>query len=89
MPFGDQAIFVRRSVFIERGGFEEIPLMEDVEFSKRMRRIAPPILLEGPVVISARRWETHGVVRQTLRNWSIQLSYALGTNPESLKHRYR
>lgn len=89
MPFGDQAMFVRRTVFRDQGGFAEIPLMEDVELSKRLRKVANPILLEGPLTISARRWETHGVVRQTLRNLSIQLSYACGQSPEELKQRYR
>jgi rSAM/selenodomain-associated transferase 2 len=88
MPFGDQAIFVRRTVFSEQGGFAKIPLMEDIEFSKRLRKVTDPILLDGPLSISARRWEKHGVVRQTFRNWSIQLSYICGQSPEDLKRRY-
>lgn len=89
MPFGDQGIFVRRTVFDDQGGFAEFPLMEDVELSIRLRRIARPILLDGPLTVSARRWEKHGVVRQTVRNWSIQLAYACGRSPEALKRRYR
>lgn len=89
MPFGDQAMFVRRDVFKEQGGFAEIPLMEDVELSQRLGRIARPLLLTGPVTISSRRWQQRGVVRQTLQNWSIQVSFALGTSPEKLKRRYR
>ncbi len=89
MPFGDQAMFVRRSVFDDQGGFAEVPLMEDVELSKRLRKVARPILLEGPLTVSARRWETNGVVRQTFRNWSIQLAYAGGSSPEDLHRRYR
>ena len=89
MPFGDQAIFVRRDVFKEQGGFEEIPLMEDVELSRRLRRVARPLLLEGKVTISPRRWHQRGVIRQTIQNWSIQLSYALGAPAERLSQRYR
>jgi hypothetical protein len=89
MPLGDQAIFIRRSSFNEQGGFAEIPLMEDVELGKRLRKLARPLLLEGPLIISPRRWEKHGVLRQTLRNWSIQFAYALGASPESLRRRYR
>jgi hypothetical protein len=89
MPFGDQAIFVRGPLFKEQGGFAEIPLMEDVELSRRLRRTARPLLLDGPVRVSARRWQKHGPVRQTLQNWSIQLSYRLGTAPEALRRRYR
>lgn len=89
MPFGDQAIFVRRDIYKEQGGFAEVPLMEDVDFSKRMRQIARPHLLAGPVLISPRRWQQTGVYRQTLRNWSIQIAYAMGASPENLKKRYR
>lgn len=89
IPFGDQAIFVRRSFFNEQGGFAEIPLMEDIDLGKRLRKLARPLLLEGPLTVSPRRWEQHGVLRQTLRNWSLQLSYALGASPESLRRRYR
>ena len=89
MPFGDQAIFVRSCDFKRMGGFAEVPLMEDVDLSQRLRKIARPILLDGPVTISPRRWEEHGIVRQTLRNWSIQWSYLLGASPEDLRHRYR
>lgn len=87
--FGDQGLFVRTDVFRREGGFDEIPLMEDVELSSRLRRIAKPRLLDGPITISPRRWEQSGVVRQTLRNWSIQIAYATGTPPRKLATRYR
>jgi rSAM/selenodomain-associated transferase 2 len=89
VPFGDQAVFVRRSVYKQQGGFDEIPLMEDVQFAKVMRRIAPAKLLPGPVAISARRWEKTGVVRQTLRNWKIQVAYSCGVSPDRLRQWYR
>lgn len=89
MAFGDQAIFVRSNVFRQQGGFPEIPLMEDVDLSKRLRRIQHPVLLPGPVKISPRRWEKNGIARQTLTNWSIQIAYATGTSPEKLARRYR
>lgn len=87
-PFGDQAIFVRRSVFEQQGGFPDSPLMEDVVFSQQMRRIAWPVLLPGPVTISSRRWEQNGVFRQTLRNWKIQIAHKLGVSPERLAKWY-
>jgi rSAM/selenodomain-associated transferase 2 len=89
VPFGDQAVFVRRDSFYQAGGFEEISLMEDVAFAKRMRRVARPLLLPGPVTVSARRWDRRGPVRQTLRNWWIQAAYALGVSPERLREWYR
>ncbi|QDT09493.1 TIGR04283 family arsenosugar biosynthesis glycosyltransferase [Planctomycetes bacterium K23_9] len=89
LPFGDQAIFVRRSTYKQQGGFDEIPLMEDVQFSKLMRRIAKPTFLPGPITISARRWQKTGVVRQTLRNWKIQLAHRCGVSPQRLRKWYR
>lgn len=89
MAFGDQAIFVRRDVFKRHGGFAEISLMEDVEWSQRMRKVAWPRLLDGPVMVDPRRWEKNGAIKQTLRNWSIQLRYKFGESPESLRRRYR
>ncbi|MGI9472443.1 MAG: TIGR04283 family arsenosugar biosynthesis glycosyltransferase [Rubripirellula sp.] len=89
MAFGDQAIYVRSDQFKQMGGFAEIPLMEDVDLSKRLRKIGRPRLLDGPVTINARRWEDNGILRQTLRNWSIQLAYFSGASPERLKRRYR
>ena len=89
MPFGDQAIFVLKDEFRRRGGFEEIPLMEDVAFSKKMRRIAKPCLLQGPVQVSCRRWEKKGVVIQTLQNWFLQAAYKLGVRPDTIRDWYR
>ncbi len=88
-PFGDQAVFVRRDVFEQQGGFAAIPLMEDVELAQRLRRIAGPLLLDGPVTISARRWQENGVLRQTVRNWTIQAAYRLGIPAERLARYYR
>ncbi|MAI31198.1 MAG: hypothetical protein CBE00_02215 [Planctomycetaceae bacterium TMED240] len=88
VPFGDQGIFVRRSLFEALGGFAEMPLMEDVELSHRLRKIEAPVLLRGPLKISARRWEKKGVVRQTVTNWMIQLSYSRGVPVEQLAQKY-
>jgi len=88
VPFGDQGIFVRRSLFEDLGGFAEVPLMEDVEISHRLRKIKTPVLLRGPISVSARRWEKKGVLRQTMTNWSIQLSYFRGVSEEQLARKY-
>ncbi len=88
MAFGDQAIFVDRKVLMTHGGVAEIPLMEDVDLSRRLRKLARPVLLDGPVQISSRRWEQTGVFRQTIRNWTLQLRYAGGASAESLVDRY-
>ncbi len=89
MPFGDQAFFVSRELYDQVGGFRALPLMEDVDLARRLRRICWPIILPGPVSVDARRWQKHGVVRQTLRNWSIQIAHAIGVSEQRLHRWYR
>jgi rSAM/selenodomain-associated transferase 2 len=86
---GDQAIFLRRDTFELLGGYAEIPLMEDVELSTRLRRLARPICIRQPVITSSRRWEHHGILRTILLMWQMRLAYFLGTSPETLAQRYR
>ena len=82
---GDQAIFVRREAF---PGFPEIPLMEDIAFSRRMKRRGRPACLRACVTTSARRWEARGVVRTILLMWRLRLLYALGMTPQRLAREY-
>ena len=82
---GDQAIFVRRGMF---GGFPEIALMEDVAFSKAMKRGAPPACLRAKVVTSGRRWDQQGALRTMLLMWRLRLAYFLGAAPDDLARRY-
>jgi len=86
---GDQAIFVRRSVFERLGGFPEQPLMEDVEFSRRLKREGRIACLRERVVTSSRRWERHGIARTVWLMWSLRLGYWLGADPERLRRWYR
>ncbi len=88
LPYGDQALFLRRAVFAEIGGFPEVALMEDWLLMRRLRRIAWPVLLPGPLHLSARRWQRHGVVRQTLRNWSLLAAASVGVSPNRLARYY-
>ncbi len=89
LPYGDQAVFVRREVFFEHGGFPAEPLLEDLLLMRRLRRFAWPALVDGPVIVSPRRWQQHGVIRQTLRNWSILARHACGARPAELARHYR
>jgi rSAM/selenodomain-associated transferase 2 len=82
---GDQAIFVRREAF---DGFPEIALMEDVAFSRSMKRRGPPACLRGRVSTSGRRWESRGVLRTVLLMWRLRLLYSLGAPPERLARLY-
>jgi len=82
---GDQAIFVRRDAF---PGFPPIALMEDVAFSRAMKRVSPPACLAERVVTSARRWERHGVARTVLLMWRLRYDYWRGADPDELARRY-
>jgi rSAM/selenodomain-associated transferase 2 len=86
---GDQAIFVKRDVFRAVGGYPEIPLMEDIALSKRLKRTSRPLCIRAHVVTSGRRWETHGVWRTILLMWRLRLAYFLGADPARLARRYR
>jgi rSAM/selenodomain-associated transferase 2 len=82
---GDQALFVRREAFT---GFAQIALMEDIAFSREMKRRGPPACLRARVTTSGRRWEAHGVLRTILLMWRLRLLYFLGARPERLARRY-
>jgi rSAM/selenodomain-associated transferase 2 len=83
---GDQAIFVRASIFRALGGYADVPLMEDLELCARLRRAGAVRLLAPPVLVSARRHRTHGPLRVVAWGWALQTLYTLGT-PEHVLHR--
>jgi len=85
---GDQAIFVRRDLFEQIGGFKELPLMEDIVLSADLKRIAAPACLRECVVTSGRRWEQHGVVRTILLMWRLRVQFFFGADPNKLAERY-
>jgi rSAM/selenodomain-associated transferase 2 len=86
--FGDQSVFVRRAHFEKLGGFADIPLMEDVEFSKRLRRSGRTRLLDPPMQASARRFTRRGPWRTTLTNGVLLTLYHLGVSPTRLHRIY-
>ena len=86
---GDQAIFVRRQVFEQMGGFPDIPLMEDIEFSRRLKRQGPTATLTDCVTTSFRRWEKNGPLRTILLMWTLRFLYWLGVSPARLNQWYR
>jgi rSAM/selenodomain-associated transferase 2 len=86
---GDQAMFVRREVFHRLGGFTDQPLMEDIELSKRLRRLSPPICLHARAATSGRRWETRGVWRTIFLMWRLRWRYWRGEPAHVLAQAYR
>ena len=87
--YGDGGIFVRRTYFDRIGGFPDIPIMEEVGFSRKLRRHGKVILIEPRIHISARRWQRNGILRTTLTNWFITLLYLLRVSPNQLAKLYR
>ncbi|MGH8354186.1 MAG: TIGR04283 family arsenosugar biosynthesis glycosyltransferase [Pseudomonas sp.] len=85
---GDQGIFVCRALFEEQGGYADLPLMEDLELSRRLKRLARPRCLWPPLVTSSRRWERDGVWRTVLLMWRLRLAYYFGASPEKLARQY-
>ena len=81
---GDQAIFVSRRLFEQLGGFSDIPLMEDIELSRRLKNVSRPHCLHTPLRTSSRRWEEKGIIRTVLLMWSLRLAYFFGISPQRL-----
>lgn len=86
---GDQMLFITKALFECTGGYRVIPLMEDVEYSKRLRRLARPLVVPQVVETSSRRWEQNGVAITVLRMWLLRLAYFLGVPPARLKAYYQ
>lgn len=89
LPYGDQALFARRDVFVALGGYRELPVMEDVDLVRRLRRAGRLHHSSLPAMTSARRWETDGWVRRSSENLLLVLLFFLGVSPEWLAQRYR
>jgi len=90
IPFGDQAIFVRKTYFNEIGGYAEIPLMEDIELMAHIKKRGGRIsIIPLRVLTSPRRYEQEGLLYCTFRNWALQLCYLAGVSPEKLVKWYR
>lgn len=89
IPYGDQAIFIRKDFFDQIGGFKNIPIMEDVELMKRIKKMKKHIvILKDKVIASPRRWEQEGMFYYSLKNKIISLLYFFGVLPDKLDKFY-
>ncbi len=86
---GDQGIFVLRHTFEQLGGFTQIPLMEDIVLSKKLKRLSRPACIKRKIVTSSRRWEEHGIFATILLMWRLRLAFFFGVSPEKLAARYQ
>ncbi|MSQ97442.1 MAG: glycosyltransferase [Gemmataceae bacterium] len=82
--YGDQGLFLRRADFFRLGGFPPISFMEDVFFSRRLARRGRVVVVGKAIHVSARRWQQEGLVRQTLRNWTLTALALGGVSPDRL-----
>ena len=89
MPYGDQALFVRRSLFEEIGGFADMPIMEDYELVRRLRKRGRIVITPQAATTSGRRWRRLEVLRTTAVNRLVILGYRCGVSPERLAEFYR
>ncbi len=89
IPYGDQAIFIKADIFRSVGGFRHIPIMEDIDLMRRLKRRGHRIrFVDAPVRTSPRRWESEGILYTTLRNNSLSTLFYLGVSPERLRPHY-
>jgi rSAM/selenodomain-associated transferase 2 len=87
-PLGDHGIFVRKDLFYEVGGFPEIPLMEDLEFVRKIKTISKGVDIKSPVQTSVRRFEKSGILKTFITMWILRILYHLGMSPEKLARYY-
>jgi rSAM/selenodomain-associated transferase 2/rSAM/selenodomain-associated transferase 1 len=88
MPYGDQAIFISSKVFHQIGGFPDIPIMEDFELVRRLRKQGNIVTLPVPVFTSARRWQNFGILKTTVINQMVIAAYVMGIAPEVIARWY-
>jgi rSAM/selenodomain-associated transferase 2 len=84
LPYGDQALFVRRELFNQIGGYADVPIMEDVDLVQRLRKRGRLFCAANPAVTSARKWEQEGWIRRTVRHLRLITLYLLGVTPDRL-----
>jgi hypothetical protein len=89
LPYGDQALFMKKSVFEATGGFAQLPIMEDFVLVRRLRRTGKIAILPAAVLTSHRRWQHFGILKTWLVNQMIVIAFYLGISPERLARWYR
>ncbi len=88
LPFGDQGIFVKKSHFLAMGGYRDLPIMEDLDFIRRLRRRGPLHIIKDQAMTSDRRWRRNGVLRTTIVNSLARLMYRCGISPKRIRTFY-
>ena len=81
-------MFAARDALAAIGGVPDLPLMEDVALSKKLRRLSPPACLREQVTTSGRRWVVNGAMRTIMFMWALRLAFFLGVSPDRLARAY-
>ena len=89
VPYGDQGLFATQAAYAAAGGFADVPLFEEVQLVKQLRRAGRFVALDDSIGVSPRRWERDGWLRRTLENRALALAYLAGVSPQRLAQRYR
>jgi len=84
-PYGDQGLIIHRTTYFNNNGFRKIPLMEDVDFLRRLKNKKDLKQLDYPIFISSRKWERTNIFLQAIKNWQFRRRWIKG---ESLKSIY-
>jgi len=87
-PYGDQGLIIHRSTYLKNNGFRKIPLMEDVDFLKRLNQKKDLKQLNLPIFISSRKWERTNIFIQALKNWNFRRRWLKGESIKSIYHDY-
>jgi rSAM/selenodomain-associated transferase 2 len=88
IPFGDQGLFVKKEIFDKLNGFKDIPLMEDIDFGRRLKKEGRVVLLPSGMKTCSRKWQKEGILKTTLRNWVYIILFLTGYSPYKLYQRY-
>jgi len=89
LPFGDQGLFCRREAYERAGGFRDLPICDDVDIVRRLKRVGRLAIRPEKTVTSPRRYSDRGALAQVLRNWKVLAGYFAGVSPEKLERWYR
>lgn len=85
---GDQSLFIHKDLFDRVGGFTDIEIMEDIDMSRKLKKISRPVIAQTCLITSARRWQSRGILRTILLMWKLRLYYFFGVAPKKLAKMY-
>lgn len=86
---GDQGIFVKKKTFEKVGGYSNLPLMEDIDLSRKLKKLSPPFCIKEKIMTSSRRWEQYGILATMLLMWRLRFLFWIGVSADKLAAQYK